>query len=294
MAIVLGANRYGKAETRVVRVTRDGATHTVTDLNVSIALDGELAASHLTGDNSAILPTDSQKNTVYAFAQEYGIGQVESFATRLARHFVESQPSVSRARVTIESYGWQRLGPHSFQRSGAETRTTTVTVDADHEWVVSGLTDLVLMNTTDSEFVGFAKDRYTTLPETTDRILATAVTARWRHATRPEVTDGGWQESYDGARDALVSAFTGTYSRALQQTLYAMGSAVLQARPEVVEVRLSLPNKHHLLVDLSPFGQPNPNEVFHAADRPYGLIQGTVLRDDAPPADEAWDASWNS
>jgi urate oxidase len=162
------------------------------------------------------------------------------------------------------------------------------------------------MNTTDSEFVGFAQDRYTTLPEATDRVLATAVTARWRHRDalvsdalvsdalvdgRPEID---WQESYDGAREALVGAFTGTYSRALQQTLYAMGSAVLAARPEIVEVRLSLPNKHHLLVDLSRFGQPNANEVFHADDRPYGLIQGTVLRDDAPPAEPAWDSPWSS
>jgi urate oxidase len=283
--IVLGANQYGKAETRLVRLTR-GDTHRITDLNVSVALAGDLAGSHLTGDNSHVLPTDSQKNTVYAFAREFGVDQIEDFGLRLARHFVDSQPSIARARVTIEEYAWQRLGPHSFQRSGAETRTATVTCAGDRAQVLSGLTDLVLLNSTDSEFHGYARDRYTTLPETRDRVLATAVTARWRHAS----CEGDWGTSYREARGHLVAGFVQTYSLALQQTLLAMGRRVLEHRTELVEVRLSLPNKHHLLVDLEPFGLDNPGEVFFAADRPYGLIEGTVTRDGAPPAMEA---SWS-
>jgi urate oxidase len=157
-------------------------------------------------------------------------------------------------------------------------------VDGDSEWVVSGLTGLVLLNSTDSEFVGFVKDRYTTLPEATDRILATAVDARWRHAT----AEADWAASYVGVRAALVAGFVETYSRSLQQTLYAMGRRVLEQRPEIAEVRLSLPNRHHLTVDLSPFGLPNDNQVFVATDRPYGLIEGTVARDDAPPPGSAW------
>lgn len=284
MAIVLGPNQYGKAETRVVRVVRQGQRHELRDLNVSVALSGDLDATHLTGDNSQVLPTDTQKNTVYAFAKRFGIDQPEEFGLRLARHFVDSQPTISRARVGIEQYGWQRLGPHSFQRDGAETRTATVTVDGGGAWVVSGLTDMVLLNSTDSEFWGFLKDEYTTLPETKDRVLATAVSARWRHST----VASDWAASYAGVRAALVGAFVDTYSLSLQQTLYAMGRRVLQERAEVAEVRLALPNKHHLLVDLAPFGLDNPNEVFVAADRPYGLIEGTVLRDDVPPAPEAF------
>jgi urate oxidase len=296
VAIELTGNQYGKAETRVVRLTRDGDRHALTDLSVTTSLAGDLAATHLTGDNSQVLPTDTQKNTVYAFAAEHGIGQIEQFGLRLARHFVTSQPAISRARVSIEQYGWTRLGPHSFQRDGGEVRTATVTVDGDGEWVVSGLTGLVLLNTTGSEFVGFAKDRYTTLPEATDRILATAVDARWRHASAARVD---WAASFTGVRGALVDAFVATYSRSLQQTLYAMGRRALEARPEIVEVRLSLPNKHHLPVDLSRFGEagepnqrhgglPSANEVFVATDRPYGLIEGTIARDDAPPAGSAW------
>jgi urate oxidase len=284
MGIVLADNQYGKSETRIVRVIRDGERHELTDLNVSVALAGDLVGTHLTGDNSHVLPTDSQKNTVYAFAREHGIGQIEEFGLLLARHFVTSVPTIHRARVHIEQYGWVRLGPHSFARNGMETRTATVTYDATGTWVVSGLSDLVLLNSTDSEFWGYVKDPYTTLPETKDRILATAVNARWRHGG----LSADWAGSYEGVRESLVQAFVDTYSRSLQQTLYAMGRQVLEHRPEVAEVRLSLPNKHHILVDLAPFGLDNPNEVFVATDRPYGLIEGTVLRDDAPPPGLAW------
>lgn len=285
MGIVLGDNQYGKAETRLVRVSRVDGRHEVRDLTVTTTLAGDLAGTHLSGDNTGVLATDTQKNTVYAFAGEYGVDQVEDFGLRLARHFVDSQRSITRARVSIVEYGWQRLGPHSFQRSGAETRLAVATYDGERAWVVSGLTDLVLLNSTDSEFTGYVQDPYTTLPETKDRMLATAVTAHWRHA---RVGGGDWAESYRAARDLLISSFVDTYSRSLQQTLYAMGHRVLAERPELVEVRLSLPNRHHLLVDLGPFGLPNPNEVFVATDRPYGLIEGTVLREDAPPAGLAW------
>ena len=284
MATVLGSNQYGKAETRLVRVRRGDDGHDLTDINVSVALAGDFADTHITGDNSKVLPTDTQKNTVYAFARQFGVDQIEDFGLRLARHFVDTQPAVRGARVSIEEYGWSRLGPHSFSRSSEGIRTAVVTSDADASWVVSGVTGLVLLNTTDSEFHGFPRDAYTTLAETSDRILATAVNATWRHAT----ADGDWAASYAGARDALVRAFVETYSLSLQQTLYAMGSALLERRSEIVEVRLSLPNRHHFLVDLAPLGLENPNEVYYAADRPYGLIEGTVILDDAPPAGLAW------
>ena len=286
MAITLGANRYGKAETRLVRVVRDGPRHELRDLTVSVALAGDLAATHLTGDNSGVLPTDTQKNTVYAFAKRYGVGEPEAFGLLLARHFVDTQPSIAWARVDLREHGWSRLGPHSFARGGDATRVASVTVAGNASYVVSGLDDLVLLNSADSEFHGYVKDGYTTLPETTDRILATEVSARWRWDS---VGSGpSWAASFQGVRDALVTAFVETYSYSLQQTLYAMGSRVLEKHPEVAEVRLALPNKHHLLVDLTPFGLDNPNEVFVATDRPYGLIEGTVLRDDAAPAPEAW------
>jgi urate oxidase len=294
MAIVLGANQYGKAETRLLHVSRDVGTHTIRDLNVTVTLSGELTATHLTGDNSDVLSTDAQKNTVFAFAREYGVDQIEDFALLLARHFVESQPAISFARVTVEQYPWERLGDHSFCRSGREVRTAMISHDGRDSWVVSGLRELTLLNSAGSEFWGFARDRYTTLAETTDRILATAVNARWRHASAqaPEPgSDGagsGWADSYCAARDLLLAAFADTHSYSLQQTLFAMGQRVLDGRPELAEIRLALPNKHHFEVDMSPFGLANAGEVFYAADRPYGLIEGTVTRDDAPLPGKAW------
>jgi urate oxidase len=284
MAIMLGPNEYGKAEIRLVRVDRDGDRHAVRDLNVSVALRGDLASTHVNGDNANVLPTDSMKNTVYAFAGRDGIETIEDFGSRLARHFVDSQPSIHAARVSIEEYGWNRVGPHSFTRESSETRTAVLTYDGRHSWTVGGVHGLLLLNSTDSEFRGYIKDGYTTLPETSDRILATAVTARWRFGSPP----ADWTDAHHGARSALIDGFADAYSRSLQQTLYKMGCRVLEKRPEIAEVRLSLPNKHHLLVDLSPFDLDNPNEVFVATDRPYGLIEGTVRRDDAPPAGLAW------
>jgi urate oxidase len=293
VSIVLGPNHYGKAETRLVRVTREPGRHVVEDLNVSTTLTGDFAASHLSGDNSNVLPTDSQKNTVYAFARD-GIGSPEDFGLRLARHFVESQEPVTAARVSIERYGWARLdvdgspAPHSFRRAGGEIRTATITHGDEGTWMVSGIRDLTLMNTTGSEFWGFPRDRYTTLPETRERILATALDARWRSVTSPGGERIDWNARYETVRAHLLSAFADTYSYALQQTAHAMGSRVLKHLPEIAEIRLALPNKHHYLVDLSPFGLDNPDEVYLAGDRPYGLIEVTVQRDDVPAAPQAW------
>jgi len=293
--IELGDNRYGKAEVRLFTVGRDGERHELTDLNVSIALSGDFDATHLTGDNAEVLPTDTQKNTVYAFAKEHGVGQIEAFGLLLARHFVSSHPPTRQARVSIAEYGWARLqlpggpAPHSFARTGPEVRTAEVIVTREPDPVViSGISGLVLLNSTGSEFHGFATDRYTTLPETTDRVLATEVSARWRHQPGGDQPGLDWRTSFDETRRHLLEAFAETYSLSLQQTLYAMGERVLQQRAEIAEVRLVLPNRHHLLVDLSPFDLTNDNEVFYPSDRPYGLIEGTVRRTGIAGPDLAW------
>ncbi|MFD8865424.1 factor-independent urate hydroxylase [Streptomyces sp. NPDC059590] len=285
----LGQNQYGKAETRVVRIVRDGAVHHIRDLNVSVALSGDMDEVHLSGSNANVLPTDTTKNTVYAFAKEGGIASPEEFGIRLARHFVTGQEAIRTARVRIEEYGWERIetagaARHSFVRSGQETRTAQVAFDGERWEVISGLMDLTVLNSTDSEFHGFVKDEYTTLPETRDRVLATEVHARWRHGwcdDREPAPD--WERIYADARGDLLAAFAETYSLSLQQTLYEMGARVIDNRPAIDEIRLSLPNKHHFLVDLTPFGLKNDNEVYFAADRPYGLIEATVLRDGVRP-----------
>ncbi|WP_024757331.1 factor-independent urate hydroxylase [Streptomyces exfoliatus] len=290
---VLAQNQYGKAENRVVTVTRkgnDGAWHEIRDLNVSVALRGEYRDVHLTGDNGNCLPTDTTKNTVYAFAKEHGVASPEAFGILLARHFVTSQPVIHEAQVRIEEYAWERISvptrkeQHSFVRKGQEVRTAQITYsETTGLQVLSGLKDLTVMNSTNSEFHGFIKDRYTTLQEAYDRILATKVTARWANSAPAADAEHDWDRSYDKVRRHMLEAFAETYSYSLQQTLHAMADRVLDHVPTVNEVRLNLPNKHHFLVDLEPFGLKNDNEVYFAADRMYGLIEGTIHRDGVRP-----------
>jgi urate oxidase len=294
MAIRLGPNQYGKAEVRLVRVNRDTARHQIRDLNVSSALRGRFDAAHVTGDQADVLPTDTQKNTVYALAKEKGVASIEEFALTLADHFISTAPACDGARVAVEEYAWDRIPvdgaghDHSFVRTGGGTRTTVVNVDGSGSdrkaHVVSGIEDLTILKSTGSEFHGFLKDRYTTLQGTDDRVLATSLVARWRYAH----TDVDWDKSYDAIKALLLQRFAQIHSYALQQSLYGMGEAVLEQHPEVAEVKFSAPNKHHFLVDLSPFGVDNPGEVFFAADRPYGLIEASVVRDDATDPGNAW------
>ena len=294
MAITLGPNQYGKAENRLVRIIRDTARHEIRDLNVSSSLRGRFTDAHVTGDQRDVLPTDTQKNTVFAFAKEKGVASIEEFGLTLADHFIASTPAAEGARIGIEEYAWDRIPvdgaghDHSFVRTGGGVRTTVVNVDGRGDQrtahVVSGIEDLTLLKSTGSEFNGFLKDRYTTLAETDDRILATSLVARWRYDT----LDVDWDKSYDAITALLLQRFAEIHSHALQQTLYGMGAAVLEQHPEVAEIKFSAPNKHHFLVDLSPFGTDNPGEVFHAADRPYGLIEASVVRDDASDPGSAW------
>lgn len=294
MAIVLGPNQYGKAENRLVRVYRDTDRHVIRDLNVSSALRGQFEAAHNPGDQAGVVPTDTQKNTVFAFAKEKGIGSLEEFALALGEYFIAEHPTVEGARVEIEEYQWDRIPvdgaghDHSFVRSGSGVRTTVVNIDGSGDdrktHVISGIKDLTIAKTTGSEFHGFPKDKYTTLAETTDRILATSLVARWRY----EHTEVDWDKSYESIRALLLQKFAQIHSYALQQSLYGMGEAVLEQHPEIAEIKFSAPNKHHFLYDLERFDVDNPGEVFIAADRPYGLIEATVLRDDASEAGSAW------
>ncbi len=299
MSIVLGPNQYGKAEVRLVRVDRDTPRHRITDLSITSQLRGNFRATHESGDNTGVIATDTQKNTMYAFARD-GVGSPETFLLRLARHFL-AEPQVTGGRWRAEQYGWERIGTaavggaggagaatghdHSFVRGAAERRTALVHADDSGLTVLAGLSDVTVLKSTGSEFSGFPRDRYTTLPETDDRILATDVTAWWRYA--PSFADAASPADYDerfaAVRALLLATFAELHSLALQQTVFAMGRAVLEAFGDIAEIRLSCPNNHHFLVDLEPFGLDNPGEVFFAADRPYGLIEAAVQRSEDGP-----------
>jgi urate oxidase len=293
MAIILGDNQYGKAENRVVRIYRDEKRHEIRDLNVTTALRGPFAPAYLSGDQSNVLPTDSQKNTIFAFAKSKGILAIEDFGLDLARHFVGDVDPVEGARIEIEEYAWERAvvdgaeHDHTWLRTGQEVRTAAVTVDAAGEHVIAGFKDLVILKSTGSEFAGFLKDEYTTLPETHDRVMATSLDVKWRYIG----TDIEWDAVYADVKRLMVKEFATLQSLALQQTLWHMGTAVLEAYPQIAEIRLKAPNKHHFDYDIDRFGIENHGEVFIAADRPYGLIEATITRDDAPGAGDAWRAS---
>jgi urate oxidase len=283
--IVLGQNQYGKAEVRLVKITRDTDRHQIQDLNVTSQLRGDFEAAHTAGDNAHVVATDTQKNTVYALARD-GVATTEEFLLRLGRHFTESFDWVTGGRWSAEQYFWDRINDHdhAFSRNKSEVRTAVLEISGNKKTIVAGIEDLTVLKSTGSEFHGFPRDKYTTLQETNDRILATDVTARWRYNT----LDVDFDAVYASVRALLLKGFAETHSLALQQSMYEMGRLVLEAHPEIDEIKMSLPNKHHFLVDLSPFGQDNPNEVFYAADRPYGLIEATIQREGTPATHEVW------
>lgn len=295
VTVHLGENKYGKAECRIVKITRDTDRHEIEDLNVTSQLRGaRLLDSYLVGDNSLVVATDTQKNTAYAFARKHGVHSPEEFLLALGEHFVSTFDWIEGGLWQAEQYEWERIvvdgaeHDHAFVRKGQATRLATVQKLAGATHVTAGLKDLVVLKSTGSEFHGFPRDLYTTLVETTDRILATSVTSRWRYL--PEAVEAGidYDAVYEGVSQILLLTFAEVHSLALQQTLWAMGKAAIEAVDEIAEVRFAMPNKHHFLVDLAPFGLDNPNEVFFAADRPYGLIEGTIVRDGVAPAPDAW------
>ena len=274
------SDRYGKTRVRMVKVSRHGEHHELRDITAHIALEGEFVRSYTEADNSIVLPTDTMKNTVYALGKDHPLDTIESFALHLGRHFVGTVPHVAAATVRIEQTGWGRIEvggkahPHSFVRQSSEKPMCEVVVRRDGASVESGIDDLVILKTTDSAFSGFLRDAYTTLKETNDRIMGTSVTARWTYAAG----DVDFARQRDLVRTALLECFANHKSESVQHTLYAMGEAALAAAGSMRRLRLTMPNRHCLLVDLSPFGMTNHNEIFLPIDEPSGLIEATMER----------------
>jgi len=284
--VVLGKNQYGKAENHVVRIHRDTDRHVIRDLVVTSQLRGDFEAVHTQGDNAHCVPTDTQKNTVFAFAQKYGVDSPEALLLKLSEHFTSEFEWVSGGRWAADEHAWDRINDndHCFVQNKQEVRTAVVVTDGPRSTVISGFKDLTVLKSTESGFQGYPKDQYTTLPETTDRIMSTDVATRWRYST----TDVDFDAVYQDVKKIILDKFTDHYSRALQETLYLMGKAVIEAHPEIDEIKFSCPNKHHFVYDLGFCDLPNDNETHYAADRPFGLIEATVQRKDAQPDENAW------
>jgi urate oxidase len=277
---MLTQTAYGKSRVRLVRVDRAPGRHEVRDLTVNIRFSGHYEESYTDGDNSAVLPTDTMKNTVYALAARLGVGQPEAFGLALARHFLERNTRLERVRIDLTEHPWSRIPATgdgegtAFLRRGPESRTAAVQAGRRRTLVGGGVADLVILKTAHSAFSGFARDEYTTLAETRDRLLATALTATWKYRG----TELNFGEASESIRRSLLDGFAAHRSESVQHTLYAMGRAVLDRVPDVTAIRLVMPNRHHLPVDLAPFGLENRNEIFIPADEPHGLIEATLVR----------------
>lgn len=277
---MLAESAYGKSSVRLVKVTRHGDRHDLIDFQIAIRFEGDYAASYVDGDNSVVLPTDTMKNTVYALAAQAPVAAPEAFALQLAAHFLSRNPRLQRVRVDVCEHPWGRIPVgnrdhgQAFVRHGAETRTATVRQDRASAAAGAGIRDLLILKSSRSAFTGFLRDEYTTLPDAADRLLATSLTATWRYAD----TSVEFGQAWRAVRTTLLETFAEHDSRSVQHTLYAMGEAVLAAVAEVSSVRLVMPNKHHLPIDLARLGLEDRNEVFVPTDEPYGLIEATLVR----------------
>jgi urate oxidase len=277
--IELGANRYGKAAIRIVRVGRETHPHRLRDVTVAVALEGDFAAAHTDGDNSLVVATDTMKNTAYALAADHLTGSIEAYASALGSHFL-AYDQVDRAIVNVREHAWRPIdaagtpAEGAFVRSGEGTRVATVAVGRDETVVESGIDDLVVMKTTRSAFSGFPRDRFTTLAETEDRLMATRLTAIWTYGPPGIDFDALWSD----VRRTLLEVFAEHDSPSVQTSIWIMGKAMLERHEELDQVRMVLPNLHHWTVDLEQFGIANDRLVYVSTTEPHGLIEATIRR----------------
>jgi len=281
MGIKLSSSNYGKSRVRLVRITRGEEAHHLKDISVDIQVEGDFEEVHTHGDNRKVLPTDTMKNTVYALAAQRPVGEIEEFGVVLANYFLEHNPQVRNVRISMRERLWARIPvqgqphPWAFVAARPERRTAMISATRAGQSTQAGIDDLLVLKSHESAFEGYIKDQYTTLPETRDRIFATVVKANWNYSRR----DVPFSRTWEGIRGVLLESFAEHFSESVQQTLYVMAGAVLDAYGEVEAIRLSMPNKHHLPFDLEPLGLENRNEVFVPTDEPHGLIEAVVRRD---------------
>lgn len=283
MSARLAENRYGKHRVRVSKVRRprqappNEERHEFVEAAVNIELEGDFDAAFTGGDNRSVIATDTCKNTVYVVAKDDPMDSPESFGLAIAKHFVGRYDHVSRADISLTETVWDRLNDsrHGFVARDKATPTAVVSLARGEEPVVTaGIEKLTIAKTTESGFVDFHDDDIRTLADTTDRIFATELSGSWTY----DSTGVEFAACRTAVTDALLAKFLDHYSRSVQETLYLMGEAALAACPEVTEITLTMPNKHHLLADMKPFDRPNENEVFVVTDEPFGYITGTVAR----------------
>lgn len=286
MAITLSQNNYGKSSVRLAKITRHADFHDFKEMTVNIQLSGDFEKAYTDGDNRTVLPTDTMKNTVYALAKDHPLHTIEEFGLMLAQYFVKNNSQVSDARIEIIESLWRRVHgprdrqseqrhPHAFLSGGNEKASTSITHSHLASSVSSGISGLLILKTTDSGFENFLKDRFTTLKEASDRIMATSLKATWDY----DKNDVDFAETRKKIRELIIQTFAHHKSLSVQHTQFAIGRAILENCPEVSEIHLSMPNKHYLPFDLERFGIENQNEIFVPTDEPFGLIEARLTRE---------------
>jgi urate oxidase len=284
MSAFLSGQSYGKSNVRLTKVTRHADRHDLVELAIDVQLEGDFAASYLSGDNRKVVATDSMRNTVYALAADHPLVDPESFALALAEHFLARYPQVSAATIVAREMPWRRMEtpagphPHSFVGGGDGVRTCRVRKTRGEVSIAAGLAGLPLLKTTDSAFRDFVRDEFTTLADADDRIFATLLDAEWTYA---RTTGIDWNATYARIVAAMLEVFAEHKSLAVQQTIYAMGERVLAVCQDVARIELAMPNQHRIPFNLAPLGRQNRNEIFVTTSEPYGLITATVSREGA-------------
>jgi urate oxidase len=264
---------YGKAQVRLVKVTRRSDQHDLDDLTIDLTLRGGFDAAYTAGDNRDVLPTDTMRSTAYALAADHLDQGLEHYAIRLATRLLEAAPAATEATVHILAEPWTRVAAAAFAGGGPSRRAVSVRQTASDLEVRGGISGLPVFKTAGAAFSGFLTDEYTTLLPAEDRLLATTIQADWRYGPAAD-----YEACAATVPGVLVQAFAGHDSRSLQHTLYAMGEAALDASPDLDEIHLVLPNRHHLPVDLAVYGMDDRGELYVATDQPFGLIEGTIRR----------------
>ncbi len=280
MAAKLASSRYGKGEVKVKKVTRHKDYHELKDISVSVYCEGDFTVAHLDGDNSAVLPTDTQRNTIYILAKDHPLDTIESFGLFLSAHLLKANTQFTSVQVEIAQNMWERIPvggkqhPTTYRKAGEEQWLTAVHRTRDSVAVQSGIHDLEILKTTDSGFSDFKVDEFTTLKDTKDRVLNTVLKAMWPYKS----VDVDFAKEREQIMTAVLDTFAGHQSLSVQHTLYAMGEAALAKTKSIDSISLEMPNVHNLLFDLSRFNRENNSEVFHVTSEPFGIITGVVSR----------------
>lgn len=285
----LSENAYGKDRVRLTKIVRNGAKHQVQEFTVFIRLYGDFAKVYTENDNRFCVPTDTMKNTVYVLARNHSFESPEEFVRIVTDHFVESFEHVRSCEAWIEQAQWARITidgtphQHSFIKQRA-VRTAFARREGPTREVRGGMKGLEVLKSTGSSFSGFLRDENTTLPEVDDRIMATTVEAEWVYSDGASGSSAqarfgaSCNDAYDAARKIVLEVFASHQSPSVQSTMFRTGEKLLAGIPSIDSVAMTMPNQHHILFDLSPFGLDNTNEIFYGTDAPAGVISATVTR----------------